>query len=228
MNYTFEQIVPILKTINNAGYVAYLTGGSVRDYLLYHNFGDIDIASDATPAELSTIFNITRYDKFAAKFGTFKAIIEGKSVEITTFRVEGNYEKYRHPGQITFVSDSKLDSYRRDFTINALYMDQFGKILDYHNGLQDINAKIIRAIGDPYARLQEDPVRILRALRFMLVLNFELDPNLEKSIHELADLVDNISLERQKIELQKLLKIASLQELQKVFDKYEIDVATKM
>ena len=228
MKYTLEKVRPILATINDAGYLAYLTGGSVRDHLLYGNFDDIDIATDATPMQLSALFGIKRFDKFAAKFGTFKAVVQGLPVEITTFRVEAEYANHRHPSMLSFVKEPSLDAGRRDLTINAMYMDQYGAILDYYNGQQDLEHKLLRLIGDPYERLEEDPVRILRILRFMLQFNFEIEPGTESALIDKANLVDEISSERQKLELQKFLKIASLQEIQHAFDKYGIDVTTKL
>lgn len=227
MNYTFEDVLPILKKINDAGFVAYLTGGSVRDYLIYHNFADIDIASDAKPEELANVFGIARYDKFAATFGTFKALVNGLKLEITTFRLEGEYKDKRHP-HVTFIKDAQLDSKRRDFTINAMYLDQFGDILDYHGGQKDIENKVISCVGDADERIKEDPVRILRAIRFAMNLGFTIDEDLSLAIKNNIDLVDGISQERQKLELQKFLKIAPIEEIRKTLDKYNIDITTKL
>ncbi len=223
MKYTFDDVKDILKTINDAGFIAYLVGGSVRDYLIYNNFNDIDIATDAKVENLSTIFNIPRYDKFAAKFGTFKAVIDGKKVEITTLRKEGAYEKRRHP-YVSFVNDPKIDVERRDFTMNAIYMDQFKNVLDYYDGQKDIANRTIRCIGDADSKIKEDPVRILRAIRFKMTLDFLLDSELEKAIKDNVNLVDSISTERQKLELSKFIKIAPVSEIKKVLDFYNINL----
>ncbi|MDD3383317.1 MAG: hypothetical protein WC123_01245 [Bacilli bacterium] len=227
MKYSFEKISTILEKINNAGFLAYIVGGTSRDILLYQNSEDIDIASNATPNQLSNIFENANYDKFSAKFGTFKSMIEGLDVEITTFRVEGDYDDYRHPKLIKYVSDPYTDSFRRDFTINAIYMDKYGDIEDFHNGIQDLNNKIIKMIGDPYEKINEDPVRILRALRFKISLNFTIEEKLEKAIVDNADLIEYISITRQKIELQKMLKYASMEKITKILDRYNIDIKLK-
>ena len=228
MQYTFEDVKPLLISLNEAGYQAYLTGGSVRDHLLYGNFNDIDITTDAKPLEIATVFNNKRYDKFAAKFGTFKGVIMGLPVEITTLRMESGYVKYRHPSNVSFIKDPELDSKRRDLTINAMYLDQFGTLLDYHGGQKDLDNKLLRLIGNPYERLEEDPVRILRLIRFQLEFNFKIEEETEKAMLEKSQLVDEISSERQKMELQKFLKIAKPSEIEVAFKKYQIEVSTKL
>lgn len=227
MKYSFEEIANILEKINDAGFLAYIVGGTSRDILLFKSTDDIDIASNATPSQLSSIFKNASYDKFSTKFGTFKSKIEGLDVEITTFRVESNYDDYRHPLSIKYVNDPVTDSYRRDFTINAIYMDKYGNIEDYHNGMQDLDNKIIRSIGDPFKKIAEDPVRILRALRFKMMLGFNIEEELEKAIIDNADLVEYISSARQKIELQKMLKYANMGKITEVLDKYNINLQLK-
>ena len=152
----------------------------------------------------------------------------GLPVEITTLRMESGYVKYRHPSNVSFIKDPQLDSNRRDLTINAMYFDQFGTLLDYHGGQKDLDNKLLRLIGDPYERLEEDPVRILRIIRFMLEFNFEIEKDTEKAMLEKSQLVDEISSERQKMELQKFLKIAKPSEIEAAFKKYQIEVSTKL
>ena len=139
MNYGFKELKPILETFSNHGHHAYLVGGSSRDILLSKKTHDVDIATDAKPEKVIAIFNLKKVDPFTFKFGNVKTIINEIEVDITTLRQESSYTDSRHPEKIAFVKDPKTDSLRRDFTINAIYMDKDGKILDFHNGLQDLS-----------------------------------------------------------------------------------------
>lgn len=181
----------------------YLAGGSARDFLLNKDFKDFDFATPITSNQLIEALNITNYDSFAIKFGTLKCHLFENDVEITTFRKEGEYKDFRRPSSISFVSSIEEDSKRRDFTINAIYIDKGYKIYDFHDGVNDLNNKIIRMIGDPYIRLKEDPVRILRALRFKTNLNFEIDPYLMEAMEKNKIYLQKISKDRLNLELNK-------------------------
>ena len=206
MNYGFKELKPILESFSNHGHNAYLVGGSSRDILLFKKTYDIDIATDAKPEKVIAIFNLKKVDAFTFKFGNVKTIINEIEVDITTLRTESNYTDLRHPEKIEFIKDPKIDSLRRDFTINALYMDKDGKILDFHNGVQDLKDKIIRMIGEPNTRIKEDPVRILRALRFGLTLNMTIEDSLLLAIKLHQDLLNNVSDFRIKDEINKMVK----------------------
>ena len=206
MNYGFKELKPILESFSNHGNNAYLVGGSSRDILLFKKTYDIDIATDAKPEKVIAIFNLKKVDPFTFKFGNVKTIINEIEVDITTLRTESNYTDLRHPEKIEFIKDPKIDSLRRDFTINALYMDKDGKILDFHNGVQDLKDKIIRMIGEPNTRIKEDPVRILRALRFGLTLNMTIEDSLLLAIKLHQDLLNNVSDFRIKDEINKMIK----------------------
>ncbi len=201
---------------------AYLVGGSVRDYLLTGDFSDFDFATPCQPAMILNILDTSEYDKFSFKYGTIKTEYEGVSIEITSFRKEGEYLDYRHPSTIKFVKDMQIDSLRRDFTINALYMNSEGKILDYHHGLDDLDKHIIRMVGNPLARIKEDPVRIIRAARFALKLGFNIDDELFNAIKDCKSLLSKISSERIKMELAKMTEYASKQEIDAMLDKLGI------
>jgi tRNA nucleotidyltransferase (CCA-adding enzyme) len=206
MNYGFKELKPILESFSVHGHSAYLVGGSSRDILLSKKTHDIDIATDAKPEKVIAIFNLKKVDPFTFKFGNVKTIINEIEVDITTLRTESGYSDLRHPEKIEFIKDPKIDSLRRDFTINALYMDKDGKILDYHNGQQDLKDKVLRMIGDPVARIKEDPVRMLRALRFALTLNMTIEESLLSSIKDNQDLLNLVSDFRIKDEITKMLK----------------------
>jgi tRNA nucleotidyltransferase (CCA-adding enzyme) len=206
MNYGFKELKPILESFSNHGHNAYLVGGSSRDILLSKKTHDVDIATDAKPEKVIAIFNLKKVDPFTFKFGNVKTIINEIEVDITTLRQESSYTDLRHPEKIEFIKDPQTDSLRRDFTINAIYMDKDGVILDFHNGQQDLKDKVIRMIGDPVARLKEDPVRILRALRFALTLNMTIEDSLLSSIKTHQDLLNQVSDFRIKDEITKMLK----------------------
>ena len=199
----------------------YLAGGSVRDYLLYGDFDDFDFATPCTPVVVTTILDLEKYDKYSFKFGTVKANYQGQEIQITTFRKEGTYLDSRHPSSIKFIKNIEVDSLRRDFTINALYLDYSGKILDFHGGLDDLEKQIIKTVGNPLERIKEDPTRILRALRFMLRLGFKLDSALEEVIKENISLITLISKERIKMEYNKMLEYNSKEEILKVFKHFD-------
>jgi len=206
MNYGFKELKPILESFSFHGHHAYLVGGSSRDILLSKKTHDVDIATDAKPEKVIAIFNLKKVDPFTFKFGNVKTTINEIEVDITTLRTESLYEDLRHPEKIEFIKDPKLDSLRRDFTINAIYIDKDGVILDFHNGQQDLKDKVIRMIGDPVARVKEDPVRMLRALRFALTLNMKIEESLLSSIKMNQDLLNQVSDFRIKDEITKMVK----------------------
>ena len=202
----------------------YLVGGSSRDYLLTGDFKDFDFATPLTPNEVIFLLNVDTYDKFAYKFGTIKTKIFNQEVEITSFRKEENYTDSRHPNEVIFIADIKEDAKRRDFTINAIYLDKDLKVYDFYNGLTDLKSKTIRMIGNPYTRLKEDPLRIIRALRFSLSLGFNLDEDLEEAIFSLKDEIKKISSFRINSELNKMLKTNSKEEIETIFKKHNLEI----
>lgn len=193
----------ILQNIENAGFEAYLVGGFVRDYLLGIKSLDIDICTNALPKDLHKIFpnNIN-----SNNYGGFNLQIKGYNIDITTYRKELKYDK-RRPTEIVYIEKLEEDIKRRDFTINSVCMDKNEKIIDLENGIQDINNHMIRMIDNDNIneRLEEDPLRILRAIRFASVLDFKLDENLYSSIKENYELVNTLSDGRIKGEITKIL-----------------------
>jgi tRNA nucleotidyltransferase/poly(A) polymerase len=167
---TFDSLAQIFK---ENGYSLYMIGGTSRDFLLARQYADWDFVSEATPEEMKRFLNDADYS--FAKYGSVKLFTSSKEVDITTFRQEGEYKDYRHPSFIKFVKSPSLDYLRRDFTINALYIDSQYQVLDYCSGLQDLKNKVIRFIGDPKKRVEEDPLRILRAYRFSKLLGFTIE-----------------------------------------------------
>lgn len=187
------------------GYKLYLVGGSVRDYLLKIPSSDLDLCTDATPDETKEFLPDANY-RFS-KFGTVSFNYDLYKVEITTLRVEQEYTDSRHPKDVKFVKKIELDYKRRDFTVNALYLDRNLNVFDYCGGLQDLKSRTLKMIGDPLVRFEEDPLRIVRALRFKLKLNFSLDEKLESAIHAKVHLLKNLNPEKVDFDIRKMLKI---------------------
>lgn len=189
----------ILEKLENHGYTAYIVGGYVRDFLLGKTTNDIDICTDATTKEMMKIFSGT-----ANEYGSFNLKVNDVNIDITTFRREQNYES-RRPTTITYTKDLKTDLLRRDFTINTICMDKEDHIVDILNGTKDLEEKKIRMVGDIDTKLKEDPLRILRAIRFATTLDFTLEENLQKAIIKNRYLVKNLSTYRMKEEISKIL-----------------------
>ncbi len=190
----------LLKTIKTQGFEAYLVGGFVRDYLLGKSSLDIDICTSALPGDLEHIFHLK-----PNAFGGINFKQEDYQITITPYREDMVYRK-GFPKKVNFNVDLMTDLKRRDFTINAICMDEDKNIIDYHKGLEDLNNKTIKMIGDADTRIKEDPLRIIRALRFAVTLNFNLDENLVKAIKNNKDLLDEISAAKKEKEIAKLMK----------------------
>ena len=196
----FQQLGNIFKS---HGYNLYLVGGTVRDYLLGKELTDMDAVTDATPIEVVAF--LANVDTTFAQLGSLKyKTPDGIKFDITTLREESAYLDSRHPSQITFVKDLAIDYKRRDFTINAMYMDSNLNIIDYCNGQKDLANRILRMVGDPDKRLKEDPLRILRAIRFYLVFNLEFDKKLKEAMTDRFYLLNNITDAKIRQELDKI------------------------
>lgn len=193
----------ILQTLRAAGHVAYLAGGCVRDRLRGVEPKDFDIATSATPDVVQSLFPKTV--PIGAQFGVILIVEEEAHFEVATFRTEGGYQDGRHPTKVSFTNVEE-DARRRDFTVNGLFSDpDTNQILDFVGGKSDLQKKIIRTIGDAKERFLEDHLRMLRAVRFAVQLEFELDPETFRTIGELAHLITKVSAERIRDELSKIL-----------------------
>ncbi|MCX8721117.1 MULTISPECIES: CCA tRNA nucleotidyltransferase [unclassified Lactobacillus] len=198
----FVAAFPVLEKLEEAGFEAYFVGGSIRDLLLKRHIHDIDIASSAYPEEVKRLFPKTI--DTGIKHGTVTVLYNGSSYEITTFRTESGYQDFRRPDHVTFVRSLKEDLKRRDFTINALAMNTKGEIVDLFNGLDDLHHHLIKAVGDPLERFHEDALRMMRAVRFMSQLQFDLEGQTEEAIRQLHYLLPKISIERIRDEFVKM------------------------
>jgi len=194
-----------LNLLKNKKFEAYVVGGCVRDSLMGIAPHDWDICTNALPDEIIATFSDFKVIETGIKHGTVTVIIEKNPIEITTFRVDGEYSDNRHPTLVNFVSNLKDDLARRDFTVNSLaYSDETG-LIDYFGGQLDIENKTIRCVGEADVRFKEDSLRILRAIRFSSTLGFEIEPITSSSIFKNKELLKNISAERISVELNKLL-----------------------
>ncbi len=192
----------LLKMMDDYQGSSYLIGGFVRDYLLGRESNDIDIATSLTPRELKKIF--PDLDCSFEEYGSVSVIIKNIRFEITTFRKEHDYQSYRKPVDLEYVKTLEEDVLRRDFTINAIAMDKDGNVIDLLDGKKDLENRVIRTIGDSKIRFREDALRILRAIRFAVTLDFRLDENVEKAIIECRDLLKELSYDRRRQELDKI------------------------
>ena len=200
-----EAVLTAIGLLNNAGYEAFVVGGSVRNALLELPIYDYDMTTSATPEEMKEVFKNYKIIETGIKHGTLTIHINHLALEITTYRIESDYADHRHPNSVSFSRNLKDDLERRDFTINALAYHPNHGVIDYFNGIEDLNNHIIRAINDPMKRFDEDALRIMRALRFSSTLNFAIDSQTAKAIHESKELLTMISKERIHDELLKLL-----------------------
>ncbi len=206
MNYQLnEKVTYIIKTLNNHGFEANIVGGCVRDILLSREPSDFDINTNATPNQVLEVFKNHKIFKTGLKHGTVTLVLDNENFEITTYRIDGNYIDYRRPETVKFSLNLKDDLNRRDFTINALAYNNKDGLIDFNNGQNDLKNKLIRCVGNPYIRFEEDALRILRAIRFASALGFKIEKDTQKAIFDKKHLLSNISIERIYIELLKTL-----------------------
>ena len=194
----------IVKKLKAAGFRAYLVGGCVRDLLLERTPVDYDVATSARPEQIQRLFPDAL--PVGKHFGVLLVRRGGDEVEVATFRSEHGYRDGRHPDNVSFETDPARDAARRDFTINALLFDpETGEVLDYTGGQADLKARLLRAIGDPEARFREDRLRMLRAVRLASTLGFEIDPQTLEAVRRYANRIHEVSPERRRDELVRLL-----------------------
>ncbi|KKY00119.1 hypothetical protein VN21_15985, partial [Paraclostridium benzoelyticum] len=195
----------IINDIYINGYEAYIVGGCVRDSIVGIKPNDYDITTNAKPEDTIRIFKNYRVIETGIKHGTITLIKNKNEYEITTYRIDGTYNDNRRPESVEFTSDIVQDLKRRDFTINSIAYNHKVGIVDAFNGIEDINKKVIRTVGDADERFKEDGLRIIRAVRFSSKLNFEIDNKTLESIYKNIKLIKNISSERIQEELNKIL-----------------------
>ncbi len=197
----------IISALENAGYEAFLVGGCVRDYIMKRTCDDVDITTSATPDEIEKVLinNNIKFIETGLKHGTVTVLFNGDAFEVTTYRTDGDYKDNRHPENVRFVKNLSEDLARRDFTVNAMAYNDIAGLVDLYGGKEDIDNKIIRAVGDPDKRFNEDALRIMRAIRFASVLSFEIENETKQAVFKNKELLKNVSSERIFAELSKLL-----------------------
>ncbi|HTY39774.1 MAG TPA: HD domain-containing protein [Candidatus Paceibacterota bacterium] len=205
-----KEVRAAIGLLEQHGFSAYLVGGCVRDVLLGRDPKDWDVATKATPAEIQKVFPESVYEN---EFGTVGVKTDSedptlKIIEVTTFRLEGRYTDKRHPDEVRFAKTIEEDLSRRDFTVNALAMPLEGDLIDPYGGQKDLEAKIIRTVGDPKARFSEDALRLMRAVRFSVELDFEIEAKTRRAIETEAGLLEMIAKERIRDEFTKIMMSA--------------------
>ncbi len=209
----------IIKLLEQAGHEAYIVGGCVRDSLLGRTPNDWDITTSATPMQVKAIFR--RTVDTGIQHGTVSVLMGSEQYEVTTYRIDGEYEDSRHPKEVSFTGNLTEDLKRRDFTINAMAYNPATGLVDIFGGIDDIGAKVIRTVGSARERFGEDALRILRAVRFAAQLDYTIDQETQTAIRELAPTLRNISAERIREELEKLLTSSNPGRIR---DAYELGV----
>ena len=208
-----DSVKECIDALERAGFAAYAVGGCVRDACLGLTPNDYDLCTAATPEETEAVFAHRKLVLAGKKHGTVGVVTEGGVMEITTFRIEGNYADNRHPDAVEFVTDIEKDLARRDFTVNAMAYSPYRGFADPFGGQEDLEKGILRAVGDPVKRFQEDSLRILRGVRFAVRYHLEVDPETEQAMVSQAHLMDNLARERVLEELCRLLPLVSAEDL---------------
>ncbi|HOO28114.1 MAG TPA: CCA tRNA nucleotidyltransferase, partial [Lachnospiraceae bacterium] len=206
-----DKVKSIIRTLQDEGYEAYAVGGCVRDSVLGRIPEDWDITTNAHPLQIKALFR--RTVDTGIQHGTVTVMIGKESFEVTTYRIDGEYEDSRHPKEVRFTKTLAEDLRRRDFTINAMAYNEETGIVDVFGGLSDLEKGIIRAVGNAEERFSEDALRILRAIRFCAQLNYSIEEKTEAAVKKLAKTLANISAERIRTELLKLLLSQSPEKL---------------
>lgn len=197
----FLDALYIIEKIEAKGFKAYFVGGCVRDLLLEHDMKDIDIATSATPNQIQNIFD--KVIPVGIEHGTVIVRHQKKSYEVTTFRLDGSYSDGRHPDSVQFIDRIDEDLARRDFTMNALAMDKYGNLVDLYGGKEDLKKKLIRSVGDGMERFTEDPLRIIRAIRFASQLGFSIEEKTLLAMGDLKNEIEHLAVERIQHEMGK-------------------------
>jgi len=200
-----QNVLFALDRLHENGFEAYLVGGCVRDSLLGLPTSDFDITTSALPDEIKSAFSDCRLIDTGIRHGTVTVLVNGQPLEITSFRVDGAYSDGRHPDRVSFTRNLFEDAKRRDLTVNALYYSPQKGLIDPFGGQQDLKNGLLRTVGEPHDRFQEDALRLLRAVRFASVYGFSIEDKTERALLDCRELLKNVSAERIQKELLKLL-----------------------
>ncbi|MFI3200913.1 MAG: CCA tRNA nucleotidyltransferase [Eubacteriales bacterium] len=196
-----KNVTKIIKTFHTSGYEAYAVGGCIRDTILGREPEDWDITTSAKPEDMKKLFK--RTIDTGIEHGTVTIMIGSEGYEVTTYRIDGEYVDHRRPKEVTFTSNLMEDLKRRDFTINAMAYNEENGLIDIFGGIEDIKARVIRCVGDPRQRFDEDALRIMRAVRFAAQLNYAVEEETKRAMCEYSSALETISEERIQVELVK-------------------------
>ncbi|MBQ3004304.1 MAG: CCA tRNA nucleotidyltransferase [Clostridia bacterium] len=200
-----DEVKYVLEKLNSNGYEAFAVGGCVRDSIMGNIPNDWDICTAAKPDKISEIFSTHRIIDIGIKHGTVAVMVDGNLLEVTTYRIDGDYNDSRHPDKVLFTDLLQEDLKRRDFTVNAMAFNPSVGLIDCFDGISDINNKVLRCVGEPLTRLSEDALRILRAVRFSSKLGFSVEDKTKEAMFELKDTLNKIAVERIRVELDGIL-----------------------
>ena len=218
-NKQIDAYLKLAKIFKKQGFNLYLVGGTVRDFLLRIPLKDMDLVTDATPNQMVPF--LKGVDQTFIKYGVLRYTFEGVKFEIATLRVEGKYDDLRHPSKIKYVTDLKKDYVRRDFTVNAMYLDSYFVIYDFTTGRDDLKNKLVRFVGNPKGRIKEDPLRIMRAIRFALKYGFGFEEKTKKALKDNCHLLKKVNPEKIKEEIRKIGDVDETLK-NKLFDEFNI------
>ncbi len=221
MPFPFE-VSALIGKLEQNGYTAYVVGGAVRDHVMGKTPHDYDICTSALPEEMKAVFADKTVIETGLRHGTLTVVGTEEQYEITTYRIDGEYDDNRHPRVVQFVDRIEDDLARRDFTVNAMAYNKRTGLVDPFGGCEDVKKRIIRCVGDPEKRLTEDALRILRGVRFAVKCGFTIEKNTEKAMFLHKDLLKNVSAERQNAEFSRLLPTIALPELLRYKDIFAV------
>lgn len=221
-----EKAFEVLKIFENNGYIAYIVGGYVRDYLIGKKTLDIDICTNATPKDIVELFDQVQVSDFS--YGSVSIIYKKVKFDVTTFRKDIKYEDNRKPIKIKYISNLKHDLLRRDFTINTICMNSNGEIIDLLNGKKDIENKLIKTVSNPRTKIKEDSLRILRAIRFATILDFDIEPKTKKYIIKYGKNLEKLSGSRKKEELIKIFSSVNKEKGRQLLIELKLDKYLKL
>lgn len=219
--YMYKRAIEVLNKFFQNGYLAYIVGGYPRDYLLGIKTKDIDICTNASPKQIMEIFDTEGGSD--VNYGSVKVIYKNYKFDVTTFRKDIKYEDNRKPVKIKYINDLKKDLLRRDFTINTICIDKDGNFIDLLGAKEDMDKRIIRTVGNPRYRLKEDSLRILRAVRFASILDFDIDDKTRNYIVKYGYLLKKLSGSRKKEELSKIFSSVNKEKVRELLIDLELD-----
>ena len=211
-----DKVEKVLSALHQAGFEAYAVGGCVRDSILGRTPDDWDITTNALPGQVKQVFR--RTIDTGIEHGTVTVRFEGESFEVTTYRLDGKYEDHRHPDNVSYTRNLREDLMRRDFTVNAMAYNDRDGLVDLFGGLSDLRDQVVRCVGSPRERFDEDALRVLRAVRFCAKLGFRLDPATKEAATQMAPSLSFISAERIRTELEKLITSPHPEEMRLAYE----------